>query len=78
MSVVGVSSLTHDLEHVPGLLDQFTADPADVLAGYAVDAVEEAAIRSRDAEGLLRTGVNPIVLRNLFVLLGIPHRHLFG
>lgn len=77
MSVLGVNKFTLDLEHRPGLLDAYRADPAAVLDGYRLSEQERAAIQRLDADYFLASGVNPIVIRNLLVILGIPHKDMY-
>lgn len=77
MSVLGVSRLARDLEQVSGALARFEADPDGVLTGYPLEESERAAILSLDATSLLEAGVNPIVIRNLFVVRGVKHADLY-
>jgi hypothetical protein len=78
MSVYGITRLAWDLEHVDGVLARFHDDPRAVLAEYALTEAERAAIEARQAERLLTGGVNPVVLRNLFVVLGVAHSDMYG
>ncbi|MFC3961510.1 hypothetical protein [Nocardia jiangsuensis] len=77
MSVLGLTKLAWDLEHVDGLLDSYRANPDTVLAGYDIDAGEAVAVAELDAHFLRADGMNPVALRNLLVLLGIPHGRLY-
>jgi hypothetical protein len=77
MSVIGVNKLTLALEHEPALLDAYRSDPDATLDKYRLSSDERDAIRRLDADNLLQRGVNPIVIRNLLVLLGIPHGEMY-
>ncbi|SDY78830.1 hypothetical protein [Herbiconiux ginsengi] len=77
MSVIAVNKFTLDLEHKPGVLEAYRADPAAVLDGYRLSDAERDAIARLDADWFLTAGVNPIVIRNLLVILGIPHNQMY-
>ncbi|WP_216915621.1 hypothetical protein [Nocardia noduli] len=77
MSVLGLTKLAWDLEHVEGLLDSYRTDPRQVLADYDLAPHERTAVAELDAHLLLAQGMNPVALRNLLVLLGIPHGQLY-
>jgi hypothetical protein len=78
MSVVGVTALARDLEHVPGLLDRWATERDRIIAGYPISAAEADAIRRNDAAWLLAAGMNPVALRNLFVIQGIAHKDMYS
>ncbi|SOD99409.1 hypothetical protein [Blastococcus haudaquaticus] len=77
MNLLALTKLAWDLEHEPGLLDRYRADAGPVLAGYRLDDAARQAVLDRDAHALLAGGLNPVALRNLLVLLGIPHADLY-
>ena len=77
MSTLGLNKLAWDLEHVAGLGQDYDADPESVLNRYDIDPREVRAVVDLDATTLLRYGMNPVALRNLLVLLGIPHAQLY-
>jgi hypothetical protein len=77
MSVVGISALARDLEHEPGLLDRWPAERDEILGRYAITDAEADAIRRYDAAWLLARGVNPVALRNLFVIQGVAHKDMY-
>lgn len=77
MTAVGITALARDLEHTPGLLDRWPADRDEIMAGYPISDVEADAIRRNDAAWLLACGVNPVALRNLFVIQGIAHKDMY-
>jgi len=77
MSILAVNKFTVDLEHSQGLIDEYRADAAAVLARYKLTDDEKAAIGRLDADYFLTAGVNPIVIRNLLVILGIPHKAMY-
>lgn len=77
MSVLALTRLARDLEHEPGLLDEFLAGPRPVLARYDVSDEEQGWVLDLDAQALLDHGMNAVALRNLLVLLGIPHAAMY-
>lgn len=77
MSVLAINQFTRDLEHEPTTIDAYRADPSAVLAGYRLTDDERIAILALDAAELLDRGVNPIVIRNLLVILGIKHGEMY-
>ena len=77
MSILGINKFTLDLEHAAGVLDAYRTNPATVLDGYRLSPEERAAIERLDADYFLAAGVNPIVIRNLLVILGIPHKEMY-
>lgn len=77
MSVLGLTKLARDLEHVDGLLDDFRAEPARFLERYDLADAEEKAVVDLDTAFLLERGMNPVALRNLIVLLGVPHGQMY-
>ncbi|GAA3935995.1 hypothetical protein GCM10023085_16810 [Actinomadura viridis] len=78
MSIVGLNRLARDLEHVPGLLGRFEADPRTVLSAYPLTTGEREAVTGRDSGRLLAHGMNPVALRNLMVVLGVPHGAMYA
>lgn len=76
-SVYGITKLAWDLEHANGALARFRDDPHAVLAEYPLTEAERDAILRLRPEPLLAGGVNPVALRNLFVLLGVTHSEMF-
>lgn len=77
MTVVGITALARDLEHVDGLLDRWATERDEIIAGYPISAAEADAIRRNDAAWLLGAGVNPVALRNLFVIQGVAHKDMY-
>ena len=77
MSILAVNKFTLDLEHAAGTLDAYRVDPTGVLDRYRLTAEERSAIERLDADFFLEEGVNPIVIRNLLVILGIPHKAMY-
>jgi hypothetical protein len=77
MSLYGISRLAWDLEHVDGLAARLTATPHEVLASYPLSDAERDAVFCHDAHWLLDHGVNPVVLRNLVVMQGVPHAKMY-
>ncbi|WP_166352451.1 hypothetical protein [Phytoactinopolyspora limicola] len=77
MSLLGLTKLAWDLEHQEGLLDAYHAAPAAVLARYRLQPRHHQAVLDFDAATLLDDGLNPVVLRNLLVILGVPHAKLY-
>jgi hypothetical protein len=78
MSIYGISRLAWDLEHVDGLVARLKAAPHVVLAEYPLTDAERDAVFCNDAHWLLAHGVNPVVLRNLIVMQGIPHGQMYA
>ncbi|WP_176611571.1 hypothetical protein [Actinomadura sp. WMMB 499] len=78
MSIVGLNRLARNLEHEPGLLEAFRADPAPVLADYPLTGEERRAVAAKDAAWLLAHGMNPVALRNLMVVLGVAHQDMYA
>lgn len=78
MSAYHLTKLAWDLEHADGLLARFQQDPDAVLDRYRLTDAERQAIADRDARWLLTTGINPVALRNLMVLLGVPHGRMYA
>lgn len=77
MSLLNLNKLAWDLEHEDGLLDAYRRDPEAVLETYRLGPRHKSAVAERDAATLLADGLNPVVLRNLLVLLGVPHAKLY-
>ncbi|MGP4022558.1 hypothetical protein [Actinomadura sp. 3N407] len=77
MSIVGLNRLARDLEHTPGLLGRFDADPEEVMSAYPLTAPERRAVAGRDSDRLLAHGMNPVALRNLMVVLGVAHQDMY-
>jgi hypothetical protein len=77
MSIYGISRLAWDLEHVDGLAARLKDDPHAVLADYPLTDSERDAVFCNDARWLLAHGVNPVVLRNLVVMQGVPHAKMY-
>lgn len=77
MSHLQLTKLAWDLEHEDGLLDAYNGDPEAVLDRYRLDPRLRRAVLDRDAATLLADGLNPVVLRNLLVMLGVPHAKLY-
>lgn len=77
MSVLHLTKLARDLEHLDGLRERFDQDPDRILADYDLTGDERDAVKRRDAAALLPTGINPVVLRNLMVTLGVPHSRMY-
>ncbi len=78
MSVLGLTKLAWDLEHETGLLERYRRDPEPVLDAYQLTEAERAAVRAFDPHPLLAVGLNPVVLRNLFVILGVAHGEIYA
>ena len=78
MSVLGLTKLAWDLEHETGLLERYRRDPDPVLDAYQLTEAERAAVRALDPHPLLAVGLNPVVLRNLFVILGVAHGEIYA
>jgi hypothetical protein len=78
VSVYGITKLAWDLEHADGVLARFHDDPRAVLAEYRLTEAERDAILRLRAGPLLAGGVNPVALRNLFVLLGVTHSEMYS
>nr|MDT0661862.1 hypothetical protein [Micromonospora sp. DSM 115978] len=74
MSLVELNRLAWDLEHESGLLSRVRDG---LLDGYALDEEEARAVRDRDSWKLLARGMNPVALRNLMVMLGVPHAQMY-
>ena len=77
MSTLAVNRLARELERDPVVIERLAADRDAVLGSYDLSVDERAAIDGLDAAALLTSGVNPVVIRNLFVLLGVSHRDLY-
>ena len=77
MSVLGLTKLSRELEHQDGLLERFRTDPADVMDAFDLTVNERSWVLDLDAESLLDHGMNAVALRNLLVLLGIPHGQMY-
>jgi hypothetical protein len=77
MSILAVNRIALDLEHRMGLIDEYRSDPQSVLDRYRLSSEEREAVVRLDAQYLLDAGVNPIVIRNLLVILGIPHSDMY-
>lgn len=77
MSVLGLTKMSWDLEHVDGLVRALKDDPRGVITRYDVTDAEAEAVEQLDAHRLLAAGMNPVALRNLLVLLGIPHGEMY-
>jgi hypothetical protein len=77
MSILAVNKFTLALEHEGGLIEDYRAHPDEVLGRYRLTQGEREEIRRLDAQALLDRGVNPIVIRNLLVILGIKHGEMY-
>ncbi|MDQ6522196.1 hypothetical protein RB608_01225 [Nocardioides sp. LHD-245] len=77
MSVLGLTKLARSLEHEDGLLERFRSDPAAVMDRFPLDDAERASVLELDASDLRERGMNPVALRNLLVLLGVPHGRMY-
>ena len=77
MSVLAINKFTLALEHEGGLIEDYRAHPDEVLGRYRLTEAERDEIRRLDAQALLDRGVNPIVIRNLLVILGIKHGEMY-
>jgi hypothetical protein len=77
MSVLGLTKLSRELEHDEGLLARFRSDPILEMRGFDLTAQEVEWVLDLDAQSLLDHGVNPVVLRNLLVLLGVQHGQMY-
>lgn len=77
MAILGLTKLARDLEHRNGLVAELRAAPTDVLGRYDISETEVRAVLELDAHALLAAGMNPVALRNLLVLLGIPHGAMY-
>ncbi|WP_229053494.1 hypothetical protein [Aeromicrobium sp. Leaf350] len=77
MSVLGLTKMTWDLEHLDGHVDELLGDPRTFMSRYDVSDTEARAVEQLDATALLELGMNPVALRNLLVLLGIPHGQMY-
>jgi hypothetical protein len=77
MSVLGLTKLAWALEHEDGLLDRYRREPATVLDGFSLDDAERTSVLDLDASDLRERGMNPVALRNLLVLLGVPHGRMY-
>ncbi|WP_129667077.1 hypothetical protein [Phytoactinopolyspora endophytica] len=77
MNHLMLTKLAWALEHEDGLLDAYRHDPGAVLDRFKLSARHRQAVLDHDAETLLADGLNPVVLRNLLVMLGVPHAELY-
>lgn len=77
MSVVGMCRLVRDLERQEGLVAETLARPSAVLARYPLTEDERAAVLDLDAERLVTLGLNPLPMRNLVTLLGVPNPDIY-
>ena len=77
MSVFGLTKLSRALEHRDGLVERFRAAPVEVMAEFDLSAQESDWVLDLDTRALLDLGMNPVALRNLLVLLGVPHGQMY-
>ncbi|MCR1782701.1 hypothetical protein KVF89_09170 [Nocardioides carbamazepini] len=77
MSVLGLTKLARALEHEDGLLERFRSEPGAVMDRFVLDDAERASVLALDANDLRERGMNPVALRNLLVLLGVPHGQMY-
>lgn len=77
MSHLHLAKLAWDLEHEDGVLEAYNSDPHAVLDRYPLGPRLRQAVLDHDAATLLAAGLNPVVLRNLLVMLGVPHAKLY-
>jgi hypothetical protein len=77
MSVVGLCRLVRDLERVPGAAEELRVDAPAVLARYPLSEVERDAVLDLDARSLVDLGLNPLPLRNLLTLSGVPNPEIW-
>ncbi len=77
MTVLAITKLVRSLERTEGFRDRLRADPEAVLADYALSPEERDAVLRLDAATLVELGVNPLVMRNLLFLVGVPNAELY-
>lgn len=77
MSVVGLCRLVRDLERTPTLPGEFLADPEVALSRYPLTAAERDAVLDLDAQRLVDLGLNPLPMRSLVTLLGVPNPQIY-
>ncbi|MEV6161875.1 hypothetical protein AB0L71_08115 [Streptomyces sp. NPDC052052] len=77
MSTVGLGRLARDIARIEGVTERLRADPHSVLAQYPLTGPERDAVLRLDAAALVGLGLNPLVMRNLLFLLGVPNADLY-
>ena len=77
MSVVAMARLVRDVEREGGLSARLREDPMAVLSRYSLSPAEYDALLDLDAQRLVDLGLNPIPMRNLLTLLGVPGPELY-
>jgi hypothetical protein len=77
MSTVGLGRLARDVARTDGVAERLRADPRSVLAQYPLTGPERDAVLRLDAAALVALGLNPLVMRNLLFLLGVPNAELY-
>ncbi len=77
MTVLGLTKLVRDLERTEGFRDRLCRDPQTVLSEYAISPDERDAVLRLDAAALVELGLNPLVMRNLLFLVGVPNAELY-
>ncbi len=77
MSVVALCRLVRDLEREDGLVARLRDRPQAVLDRYPLTAAERDALLDLDARRLVDLGLNPLPMRNLLTLLGVPGPELY-
>ena len=78
MSVVGMCRLVRDLERVDGLATELRTNPGPVLVRYPLTEAERDAVLDLDAQRLVDLGLNPLPMRNLLVLAGVPNPDIYS
>jgi hypothetical protein len=77
VTVLGLTKLVRDLERTEGFGERLHREPEVVLSEYAISPVERDAVLRLDAAALVELGLNPLVMRNLLFLLGVPNAELY-
>jgi hypothetical protein len=77
VTVLGLTKLVRDLERTEGFGRRLQREPEAVLSEYAISPVERDAVLRLDAAALVELGLNPLVMRNLLFLLGVPNADLY-
>jgi hypothetical protein len=77
VTVLGLTKLVRDLERTEGFRERLEQDPETVLSEYAISPDERNAVLRLDAAALVELGLNPLVMRNLLFLVGVPNAELY-
>jgi len=77
MSLYEVQRLIHKLNVEPGVRERFREAPEDLLAEYALEDAERAALLEGDTAALWRMGVHPLMMLHYARARRIPPPEMY-